>query len=121
MTTELEVQELEAQEIEAPKKNKAVVWIIVIIVLVIAYTQLGLFSVQPIGALPEGVTLLVLRPKGRPFLDSPDRLCLDTMGGVNLLCRGMAISAAVENYTIISKLPFMNWAYTGSTKGMIYE
>ena len=106
---------------EKKKKPNYLLWAIIIIVLIIVYTQIGLFTIQPIGAIPDGITLLVLRSPGRPFLDSADRMCIDTLEHVSLLCRGMAMGTVVEEYTIILRLPYMEWAYLGSTNGMTYE
>lgn len=59
--------------------------------LVFAWLFCGVFTIQPIGALPDGATFVIWRSSARPFFDSPDRLCLDIQGGVSLLCRGTAL------------------------------
>jgi hypothetical protein len=82
------------------------------------YTFLGLYSVQPIGALPEpdGATAIVWREGGEPFFNSADALCLERMGGVSLLCRGMAMGQAPIDRFVL-RLPYMRWAYLASTGG----
>ena len=84
------------------------------------YVFCGLYSVQPIGALPDGATAIVWRGTGEPFFNSPDALCLERMGHVSLLCRGMAMSQAPAD-RIILRLPYQAWAYSASTGGKHFE
>ena len=83
----------------------------------------GVFTIQPIGALPEGVTFLYhSRNPSMPFFSSPDGLCLKMQGSVSLLCRATAISSAVElTDRIIIRLPYSHWAYLRSTGGREFE
>ena len=81
---------------------------------------LGLYSIQPIGALPEGSTVLVWREKGEPFFNSADALCLERTGGVSLMCRAMAMGQAPTD-RIVLRLPFQKWAYTWSTDGQEFS
>ena len=53
--------------------------VVIVAVLAILYTQVGFYTVQPIGALPEGITLLVWRHSGEPFFNSPDMGSLPTI------------------------------------------
>lgn len=83
----------------------------------------GVFTVQPIGALPEGVTIIYhSRGSEMPFFSSPDGLCLEMSGSVSLLCRGIAL-AGVEELAdrIILRLPYIHSAYLLSTGGMEFE
>lgn len=80
----------------------------------------GFYSVQPIGALPDGSTVVVWRAGGEPFFNSPDALCLERMGGVSLLCRGLAMGKAPSD-RIILRLPYQNWAYSLSTGGQEFD
>jgi hypothetical protein len=80
----------------------------------------GFYSVQPIGALPEGGTAVVWRNNGEPFFNSPDALCLERMGGVSLMCRGMAMAAAPTD-RIIFRLPYLPLAYSMSTGGQSFD
>ena len=66
----------------------AIAWVIV---------RPGVFTVQPIGALPEGATIIYhSRGSEMPFFSSPDGMCLQMQGSVSLLCRGVALSAASD-------------------------
>jgi hypothetical protein len=92
-------------------------------VLPIAVPQVspvGVYTVQPIGALPEGVTLIVWRAGQEPFFNSPDAMCLKIQGYVNLLCRGVALGEAPAD-RIIMRLPYIEWAYLMSTGGQTFE
>ena len=132
MNINQKVEDQESQVIEAPKtteekkkKGGCFGWgwgktIIIIVILIIVYNLIGVYSIQPIGALPEGVTMIVWRASGEPFFNSPDAVCLEVQGYVSLLCRGMAIAAAPVDRKIIS-LPYMHWTYLISTGGIEFE
>ena len=93
-------------------------WTIGFIILFVALFRVfcGFYTIQPIGALPEGRTVVVWRKAGEPFFNSPDALCLERVGSVSLLCRGMAMSEAPLD-RIILRLPYWEWAYLQSTGG----
>ena len=92
-----------------------------ILVAIIIYTQITIFVVPPIGAVPEGRTVVMLRLNKTEFVDSPDAMCERIQGGVSLLCRGMVMGAVVKNTTILLRLPYMDWLYLLSTDGNRYE
>jgi len=101
----------------AAKRNKAPLIIAAIVAFVgLFWFFCGFYTIQPIGALPDGKTAIVWRASGEPFFNSPDSLCLERMGGVSLLCRGMAMAQAPTD-RIIVRLPYQHWAYTASTGG----
>jgi hypothetical protein len=81
---------------------------------------MGVYSVQPIGAIPEGGLVIVWRASGEQFFNSADALCLKVQGGVSLLCRGLAFERAPTN-RIILRLPYQHWAYLLSTGGLTFE
>lgn len=100
--------------------KRLVVVAVVIGLLLVVIWRLGFYSVQPIGALPEGVTMIVWRASDEPLCNSPDALCLRIQGGVSLLCRGLALEQAPTD-RIILRLPYMEWAYVRSTGGRTFE
>lgn len=107
---------------EAGLSNKKIISLIIAAVLVVvAYTQLTIFVVQPIGALPQGRTLLITRLDNGAFIDSPDAMCKRIQGYVNLLCRSMAVVAAGNNSIILLRLPYSEWLYKISTGGETYD
>ena len=80
----------------------------------------GFYTIQPIGALPEGRTLIVWRGEGEPFFNSPDATCLERVGGVSLLCRALSMAQAPTD-RIVMRLPYMEWAYLASTRGAVFD
>ncbi len=100
--------------------KRLIVLAVVVGLLLVLISRLGFYTVQPIGALPEGVTTIVWRASGEPFFNSPDALCLRVQGGVSLLCRGLALEQAPTD-RIILRLPYMEWAYLRSTGGRTFE
>jgi hypothetical protein len=87
---------------------------------VFVYTQMGIYSIQPIGALPDGITVIYWRSSGEPFFDSPDATCLRIQNDVSLLCRMMAmVRAPVDR--IVLRLPYQEWAYLASTGGAAFD
>ena len=103
------------------------VTVFVVLFLLIAAVWLivrpGVFTIQPIGALPDGITFIYhSRSDQMAFFESPDGLCLKIQGSVNLLCRGAAIAAVEElGPRIILKLPYNRWAYLQSTGGKEFD
>lgn len=69
------------------------------------------FVIQPIGAVPDGVTLIIFGAPGLNFVDSPDAVCMRVQGGVNLLCRGAVMAGVVKNSTLLVRLPFWQPLY----------
>lgn len=88
---------------------------------VFVYTQITIFVVPPIGAVPEGRTLIISRLAATAFIDSADAVCERIQGSVNLLCRGMVLGAVAQNATIYLRLPYSESLYLVSTGGKVYE
>jgi tetratricopeptide (TPR) repeat protein len=84
------------------------------------YWTMGVYTIQPLGALPAGLTVIVWRGAGEPFFNSPDAVCLKVNRGVSLLCRGIALGAGPVD-RIIVHLPYQQWAYMLSTGGRTFE
>lgn len=102
-------------------KMAVVVVAVVGLVGVLAYNTLTIFVIQPIGAIPEGRTVIISRPNRTNFIDSADAMCERETGSVNLLCRGMMNGAVASKATIYARLPF-SWAlYEISTGGRRYD
>jgi hypothetical protein len=113
-------------EQKSRKKSRAgYVVLTIIVVLVTAWITIrpGVFTVQPIGALPDGVTIIYhSRSSKMPFFSSPDGICLQTQGTVSLLCRGIALGASTDFIDRkIIRLPYIRWAYLQSTGGQEFE
>ncbi|AZC51816.1 hypothetical protein C4K35_4241 [Pseudomonas chlororaphis subsp. piscium] len=93
----------------------------VALIAVVIYTQITIFVVPPIGAVPEGRTVIMLRLNKTNFIDSADAMCDRLQGGVSLLCRGVTMGAVVSKTKIIARLPYSEWLYLISTGGKKYE
>ena len=103
------------------KKNLTIALVIAAVLMVVIYTQITIFVVPPIGALPEGRTVIITRLNKTEFIDSPDGMCERIQGGVSLLCRGMVMGAVIEKSTILLRLPYSSWLYSISTGGKTYD
>ncbi len=83
---------------------------------ILLYTQITIFVVPPIGAVPEGRTLILFRYNiteegdmvrlNSQFIDTADAMCMRNLGYVNLLCRGVTLGAVAKNSTILFRLPY---------------
>jgi hypothetical protein len=105
----------------SPTQRRTAIGIAITMCLgVLFYIFCGFYTIQPIGALPDGATVIVWRANDEPFFNSPDALCLERLGGVSLLCRGMAMGQAPTD-RIIMRLPYQEWAYTASTDGKRFD
>lgn len=98
-----------------------VVLILFLIVCVVIYTQLTIFVVQPIGAVPEGRTLIIARMNKTQFIDSADAMCERIQNGVSLLCRMAVMGAVLKNTTVLMRLPYSETLYLISTGGKTYD
>ena len=96
-------------------------WIIVLALAGLIYWQLALFVVQPIGAVPQGATLLLVKNDALDFIDSPDGICARETGQVNLICRGTVLAKVLESSNVITQLPYSVWLYKISTGGKTYS
>jgi hypothetical protein len=90
-------------------------------VVFFVYTQLTIFLIQPIGAIPEGRTLIIWRTGKLHFLDSADAVCIRETGGLNLLCRMAVLGAIAKADTIIVRLPFSETLYLITTDGRRFD
>ena len=104
------------------KRTRTVVLLLVVLIVAgLAWTQLSIFVVQPIGAMPEGRTLVISRLRGSTFIDSADAMCERIQGKVNLLCRGIVMGQVAQNATIYVRLPYSSVLYNLSTGGKTYD
>jgi hypothetical protein len=102
-------------------KKKIIFPAVFILFLIIVFTQITIFVIQPIGALPEGKTLVILRLNKTNFIDSADAMCQRTTGKVSLLGRSMMLSAVIENSVVLFRLPYSDFLYLKSTGGVKYS
>ena len=110
-----------AQQIKPKKPVSILLLILLVICLCLSSTQITFFAIQSIGALPDGITLVILRGQGTKLFDSPDAMCERMQQGVSLLCRGLAIAQVAESGVVLLRLPYMDSVYLLSTGGERYE
>lgn len=103
------------------KKTYVISSIIAVALVVAICSQITLFVVPPIGAVPEGRTVVISRLNKTEFIDSPDAMCERIQGYVSLLCRGMVLGTVLEKSTILLRLPYSEWLYSISTGGKTYD
>lgn len=103
-------------------KKMHTIWLVVVATLMaLIYTQITIFVIQPIGAVPEGKTLIITRLNKTQFIDSADGICDREVGGVNLFCRIGVMGAVASKSTILLRLPYSSWLYSVSTGGKEYN
>jgi len=97
--------------------------ILTLLILAFIFIRPGVFTIQPIGAIPDGITFVYhSRNPEMPFFSSPDGLCLEFQGSVSLLCRAGALSALDElSDRILLRLPYSHFAYLQSTGGLEFD
>lgn len=103
------------------RKTVSILLIVFVVLAAVIYTQLTIFVIQPIGAIPEGKTLVILRLNKTEFIDSADAMCEREMGGVSLLCRMGMMAGVVNNSKVLLRLPYSQALYDISTDGKSYD
>jgi hypothetical protein len=89
--------------------------------LLVATQFVTIFIIQPIGAIPEGRTVVITRLTNLNFIDSADAFCERKLGRVSLLCRGAVMGRVVKEATILLRLPYSQTLYSISTGGKSYD
>ena len=96
----------------------------IIILLVLFRIFCGIFVIQPIGAVPNGITIVYWRfGLNIPFISSVDGLLEESGTGVSLLGRGImfaGITKPIMERKII-KLKYSETLYLWSTGGKYYN
>ncbi|MBD2792185.1 hypothetical protein ID852_19900 [Xenorhabdus sp. 42] len=103
------------------KKSLIAIVIILFALSVFAYNKITIFAVQPIGALPEGATVVMWKKDNMRFFESPDGMCLQRTGGVSLICRMTALGNGIDKDDIIFRLPYIEYVYLQSTNGNKFD
>lgn len=97
--------------------------VLVGLILAIRFTC-GVFVIQPIGALPEGATIIYWRlGMNTPFIASADGLIAESGKEVSLLGRGVMLGGLTGTIREreIFRLGYMEAVYSWSTGGRKYE
>jgi len=88
--------------------------------IILAAQFVSIFVIQPIGAIPEGRTIIITRLSTLNFIDSADAWCERKMGGVSLLCRITVLGKVAQESKILMRLPYSETLYEFSTGGKTY-
>jgi len=107
----------------SPRIIALLISLILVLILGWIFIRPGVFTIQPIEALPEGITYIYhSRGTEIPFFSSPEGLCLKTRGGVDIFCRTAALEGSAElAERIFVRLPYNHWAYLRSTGGIEFD
>jgi hypothetical protein len=98
------------------------IWVAATVILLwIVSTQITIFVVQPIGAIPEGKTLVITRYGALKFIDSADAVCQRKGVGVSLVCRALVLGQVANSSKILLRLPYSEPLYLLSTNGKSYD
>jgi hypothetical protein len=92
-----------------------------LIAFIIGAQFITIFVIQPIGAVPEGRTVIITRLTNMNFIDSADGICDRGVGGVSLLCRGAVAGRVLNQTTILARLPYSATLYGISTAGKTFN
>lgn len=97
-----------APSVGARMSNRTLVAMIAVlgVGLAVWLTGLRVIVIQPIGAIPKGVTAVVVGLKNVNLIDSPDAICNRKNGGVSLMCRAVTAAAIADAGTILVRLPY---------------
>ncbi len=93
-------------------KRKAILIVFIFGVLLTVWVTTVVFIVPPIGAVPEGKTIVLFKPdrllvQGKfDFLETPDHFQYKNLGKVNLFGRLAAIGAILNGPIILARLPY---------------
>jgi hypothetical protein len=88
--------------------------------MLFATSQIAFFVVQPIGALPEGRTLVIWRARTMNLIDSADAWCERQTKEVSLICRSLVLAKIQDEDVIITTLPYSETMYLWSTDGRMF-
>lgn len=101
-------------------KSKKVTLVLILIIIVAIPIFTGFIVIQPVGALPDGITIWYFRAGlNLPFITSPDGFSLKQTGQLSLMSRMVSMSAittAIKDRIII-RLPYSRTLYKISTGG----
>lgn len=106
-------------------KRIIIVCFIAAVIIAIGFRMFcGIFVIQPLGALPEGATIIYWRTDlNLPFITSADGLLMNSEVDVSLLSRALVLGALSKPILEkeIFRLGYSEWLYLQSTNGNLYE
>jgi hypothetical protein len=108
------------------KRTRALIIIALAVCAAAVFFRLfcGVFVIQPLGAIPEGATIVYWRANlNMPFIASADGLLEDSGAGVSLLGRGLMLAklAGPIKERELFRFGYSELLYLWSTGGKKYE
>lgn len=106
--------------------NKKTTYALILVIAVFLFIRvfMGFFVIQPMGAIPDGATIVYWRTDlNLPFISSADGMILKNGGEVSLLSRGITLGAMAEPIMDrkILRLGYSETLYLWSTGGVSFE
>lgn len=103
--------------------KKVLAGLAILVVITIVTSQfLTVFVVPPIGALPEGRTIVIPRTNQMRFIESADGMCLRAQGGVSILCRGLMLARLnLAETPILARFPYSESLHLITTGGQKFD
>jgi hypothetical protein len=112
--------EIKLSPSQKKKRTRYALLFLLILILVVVELRPGVYTVQPVDAIPEGMTFIyVLRQADQPLYTSFDPECFYSPTSVSLICNAM-LKSDLENLSgrIILKLPYNHSAYLKGSNGI---
>jgi len=120
-----EISNTSGEENRRSRKHRIGLFVLIGVVAVVLFRSFcGIFVVQPIGAIPDGGTIIYWRSGlNMPFIASADGLQQEFDGGVSLLGRGLILAGLTDmlKERKIVSLPYSETLYLWSTDGREYD
>jgi hypothetical protein len=104
------------------KQYKVILGLLVSIFAI--WLSFGIFVIQPIGAIPKGLTVIYFRlGLNLPFISSPDGIVIDSGNELSLWSRLGAMASVAEPISkrTILRLDYSESLYLISTHGKTFE
>jgi hypothetical protein len=105
-------------------RTKKFKWLFLLFSLLIFYFSIGFFVIQPIGMLPDGITIVYFRfGLNTSFISSPDGILIANDQKVSLFGRISVIGTFAEPVAErrIFNLPYSRILYLVSTRGKEFD
>ncbi|HBW9904203.1 TPA: hypothetical protein MFX83_15505 [Klebsiella pneumoniae] len=115
--------EMSEQKSVEKRKVKAGWWValgLAVALPVVAATKLSIFVVAPIGAMPEGKTVIMWKSGqvDMNFIESPEGMCLSKRSFSGWCSLG-AMNIAVTGNKILMRLPYSATLYNASVRNRL--
>ncbi|HBR4177518.1 TPA: hypothetical protein MYM04_004033 [Klebsiella pneumoniae] len=116
----MEMSEQKSVEKRKVKAGWLVALGLVVVLPVVAATKLSIFVVAPIGAIPEGKTVIMWKSGqvDMNFIESPEGMCLSKRS-FSAWCSLGAMNVAVAGNKILLRLPYSATLYNASVRNRL--